>query len=562
MKRTILSGLGLSLLAATQLLGCAEPELTGEEDLPGDIDNAPAGGGKADGWDAQNNPAVMAQQLEYRLAKLPLKGKLDKPVWAAQYPEAVGKAAPIWADTYWPTGEGSHNARWQGASVKSPLEKYDAAYNNAPGCATYPDTFCGPTAKAKWDAYNQCAGPAAKWQTTVFQGGGDMHDGVDNDRDGKVDECAGEDSDGIQGWWGTCHAWTPASMLVPEPQHEVTVNGVTFGVGDIKALIQNAFDSTSAVMLGGRCNGKEIKHDVNGSANDDCADVNPGALHVIMTNFRGLKQLPLVEDRTANYEVWNQPVYGYEITKQDLVTAADANKCVGNTGDTWTYNSKAKKLYEVRMTVTYIGESYASNTPVGFEDNQSTDSYHYILEVGSYGKVIGGRFCTDAENRHIDFLWSPTGQWRPSNPNVNVAKIKELIAKSVAPITTGGGTGTGAHKTFSATPHAAIPDNSPAGVKVDVPVAGVAKPAGLTVSVDIAHTYRGDLTVDLLKNGTLVKTLAAKTGGSADNIVESYTLGADLLGASVDGTWSLKVVDGDAQDTGTVNSVTLDFATN
>jgi hypothetical protein len=561
MKRTILTGLGFTLLASTSLLGCATNDDTGEDNLPGDIDNLPAGtgGGKADGWDYANNPARAAQALEYKLDKLPKKGQLNTPVWAAQYPAAVGKSAAIWADTYWPTGEGSHNARWQGSTVKSPLEKYDAAYNNAPGCATYPDTFCGPTAKAKWDTYNNCAGPAAKWQTTVFQGGGDMHDGIDNDHDGKVDECDGDDMDGVQGWWGTCHAWTPASMLVPEPQHAVTINGVKFEVGDIKAIIQNAFDSTSAVMLGGRCNGKEIKHDVHGSANDPCADVNPGMLHVIMTNFRGLKQLPLVEDRTANYEVWNQPVLGYEITKQDLVTASAANGCVGNTGSTWTYNTSAKKLYEVRMTVSYIGESYPSVTPVGYSDNTSTDDYHYILEVGSTGKVIGGRFCTDSENNHIDFLWSPTGQWSPSNPSVDVAKVKELIAKSVGPVD-GGGTG-GTHKTFTAAPHAAIPDNAPAGVKADLAVTGVTGKASLAVSVDISHTYRGDLKVDLLKNGTVVKTLAANTGGSADNIVETYSLTADEVGTA-NGTWTIQVVDNAAQDTGTFNSATLDFTVN
>ena len=63
-----------------------------------------------------------------------------------------------------------------------------------------------------------------------------MHDGNDNDGDGKIDDYGSDGSiDGIQGWWGTCHAWTPASQLVPEPQHAVTLNGVKFEVGDIKA---------------------------------------------------------------------------------------------------------------------------------------------------------------------------------------------------------------------------------------------------------------------------------------------------------------------------------------
>ncbi|MDB4955320.1 MAG: hypothetical protein JWO36_2889 [Myxococcales bacterium] len=561
MKRSVLTGLGLSIIGSLHLAGCASDGSANDcAATPGDIDcsDGLGGGGKADGFDYKNDPARMSQHLNYKLSELPKKGTRTTPAWKDAYPEAVGKSEPVWADTYWPTSEGSHNNRWQGANEKSPLEKYDAAFNNAPGCATYPSSFYGTGAKAQWDTYNHCAGPAAKWQTINFQGGGEMHDGIDNDHDGTTDEYGQDGIDGIQGWWGTCHAWTPASQLVPEPQHAVTLNGVKFEVGDIKAIIQNAFDQTSAVMLGGRCNSKEIKHDVNGSANDDCSDVNPGALHVIMTNFLGITNLPLVEDRTANYEVWNQPVVGYEITQQTKVEAKAANTCVGQTGDTWKYNSNAADLYEVRMTVSYVTEGSPGTAPIGYKDNVSTDDYHYILEVASNGKVIGGRFCTDAENSHIDFLWSPTGSWSPSNPNVDVAKVKQLIKLSVGAVDNGGGGGT--HKTFPVTPNAAIPDNDPAGVSVDVPVTGVTGPKGLSVSVDITHTYRGDLTLELLKDGHSVKTLVQNQGGGTDNIVDTYLLTASDIGASANGTWSLKVTDNAAQDTGTVNKVTLDFS--
>lgn len=84
------------------------------------------------------------------------------------------------------------------------------------------------------------------------------------------------------------------------------------------------------------------------------------------------------------------------------------------------------------MTVTYVGESSASNAVLGFKNNTSTDDYHYILEVGSTGKILGGRYCTDATNTHIDFLWAPTGDYGPSNPHVNVAKVREIIKKSVS----------------------------------------------------------------------------------------------------------------------------------
>ena len=546
------------LISSLLVAGCASNSAP-SDCQPGDIDcAAPSTSGKADGWDSKNNPDYFAQHLEYHLAQLPMKGWRNTPAWKDTYPEAVGKADTVWADTYWPASDGSHNARWQGASMPSPLEKYDAAFNNAPGCSTQPALY-GAGAKAAWDTYNGCAGPAAKWQSENYESIGLMHDGIDNDSDGVTDDYGSDGSvDGVQGWWGSCHAWTPASQLIPEPQHAVTVNGVRFEVGDIKAIIQNAFDQTSAVMLGGRCNDKTITHDVHGSANDDCRDVNPGALHVVMTNFLGINQLPLIEDKTANYEVWNQPVVGYEITQQAKTTATAANACVGASGDAWTYNTNATDLYEVRMTVSYVVEGYPGTTPIGYRNNIATDSYHYILEVGSTGKVLGGRYCSDSEDTHIDFLWSPTGTWQPSNPSVDVAKVKQLIKLAVA--ADSGDPGSGSHQDFTANPAAAIPDNDPAGVDVAIPVSGVTAAKGLSVSVNISHTYSGDLVLTLLKDGATVKVLRSNEGGSTHDIVDTYNLTAAEIGSNVNGTWTLHVVDTAAVDTGTVNSVTLSIA--
>ena len=423
-----------SAFAMCLLLGCADSATKPDDCQPGDIDCAANSdpNGKADGWgNGANNPDAFAQHLEYHLEKLPQKGWRNQPVWRDAYPEAVGKAETVWADTYWPASNGSHNARWQGPSTQSPLEKYDAAFNNAPGC-DQPSSLYGQGAKDAWDTYNNCAGPAAAWQTTNYEMIGYMHDGIDNDNDGTTDDYGSDGIDGVQGWWGSCHAWTPASQLIPEPQHAVTMNGVKFEVGDIKALIQNAFDQTSAVMLGGRCNDKTISHDGTGaSANSDCSDVNPGALHVVITNFLGINQLALIEDKTADYQVWNQPVVGYEITKQAKVDAKTANACVGGTGDTWSYNADAAELYEVQMTLSYVSEGSAGTTPIGYRNNVSTDDYHYILEINSNGKVIGGRYCSESIDRHPDFLWSPTGSWEPSNPNVDVSNVKMLIKAAV-----------------------------------------------------------------------------------------------------------------------------------
>src|SRR5262245_32541997 len=230
MKRQILTACLLSLPLINAALSDSEQD-DSESNRPGDIDNAPDDSdGKGDAWDYTNDPSRLANRLNYRLADIPRTGKLDAPVWKTRYPQAVGVSPNAWSDTYWPSAELSHNRRWVNASTKSPLEKYDAAFNNAAGCAMQPDTHCGPTAKAKWDTYFQCAGPAAKWQMKNFQSINTMFDGINNDGKGGVDDCSSSDDEGPQGWWGLCHAWTPASLLEPEPQHSVVYGGQTFEV--------------------------------------------------------------------------------------------------------------------------------------------------------------------------------------------------------------------------------------------------------------------------------------------------------------------------------------------
>lgn len=553
--KSLLAGLGLALVGS-QLVACAESQGDAEECLPGDIDCATTGGGKEDAFDGANDPARMAQRLVYRLDELPKTGKRTQPAWKDTHPAAVGKAAVAWADTYWPTVEGGHNNRFQGASEKSPIEKYDAAFNNAPGCDNQPSKMYGEGAKAEWDTYLQCAGPATKWQSEKFQNAGVIHDGKDNDNDGVVDD-EGPDGnvDGMATWWGTCHAWGPASLMMPEPQKSVTVNGVTFSPGDMKALMQNMFDRTSAVMLGGRCNAKEIKHDPTIPANDPCSDLNPGAMHVVITNFLGINNLPLIEDRTANFEIWNQAVMGYDITKQEETTAAKANECVGATGDKWTFNTKAAKLMDVRMTVEYLTESFAQSGPVGSEDNIRTDRYHYILEVNADNKVVGGRYCKDSTNNHVDFFWAPTGSFSPSNPSVSASRVKELIAKAFQDDVPSNGS----EKVFTSTGTASIPDNNPTGASLDIAVTGLTGKQSLAVTVDITHTFVGDLSVELLRDGQRVKMLRQNKGGSQKNIAETYTLTANEVGGAVNGAYTLKVVDNAAVDVGTINSVKLGF---
>ncbi|HEX6683807.1 MAG TPA: M14 family zinc carboxypeptidase [Candidatus Limnocylindrales bacterium] len=76
-----------------------------------------------------------------------------------------------------------------------------------------------------------------------------------------------------------------------------------------------------------------------------------------------------------------------------------------------------------------------------------------------------------------------------------------------------------------------------------------------TAEVHIVHTYRGDLVVSLVAPDGTVSTLLNRSGGSADNVNQTFTV--NLSGEAADGTWRLRVQDAASLDTGRVDSWTL-----
>ncbi|SFQ97147.1 Serine protease, subtilisin family [Lentzea waywayandensis] len=102
----------------------------------------------------------------------------------------------------------------------------------------------------------------------------------------------------------------------------------------------------------------------------------------------------------------------------------------------------------------------------------------------------------------------------------------------------------------------AIPDQ--ATVTSTIVVSGCAGNASATssIKVSITHTYKGDLVVDLIAPDGTVVNLHNRSGGSADNINETYT--KNLSGEAANGTWTLRVRDAAFLDSGTLNNWTLD----
>ncbi|GAA3530282.1 S8 family peptidase [Streptomyces osmaniensis] len=130
-------------------------------------------------------------------------------------------------------------------------------------------------------------------------------------------------------------------------------------------------------------------------------------------------------------------------------------------------------------------------------------------------------------------------------------------AKTVQAVSGSGGSTGGT--TFTSTSAVSIPDNGSA-IESPITVSGRSgnAPSALQVGVDITHTYRGDLVVDLVApDGSTYRLKSASSSDSADNVIATYTVNASSETAN--GTWKLRVQDTAAQDTGRVNSWKLTF---
>ena len=119
---------------------------------------------------------------------------------------------------------------------------------------------------------------------------------------------------------------------------------------------------------------------------------------------------------------------------------------------------------------------------------------------------------------------------------------------------TAGGGGGGGTQTYTNGTDYSIPDNNATGITSTITVSGRSgnAPSNTQVAVNVVHTYSGDLSVELLAPDNTVYTLQNRTGGSADNIVKTFT--TNLSGETINGAWKLRVKDRARTDTGYINS--------
>lgn len=116
-----------------------------------------------------------------------------------------------------------------------------------------------------------------------------------------------------------------------------------------------------------------------------------------------------------------------------------------------------------------------------------------------------------------------------------------------------------------ASPNLPIPDKNTKGIESSIHIDRSGKIINLSVSLDITHTYIGDLKVILFAPSGNQITLHNRTGSSRNDIRKTYTIESNkslqaLVGKEMHGNWKLKVMDLAKVDEGTLNNWGIEIA--
>ncbi|MFG1838391.1 S8 family serine peptidase [Micromonospora sp. NPDC049175] len=160
-----------------------------------------------------------------------------------------------------------------------------------------------------------------------------------------------------------------------------------------------------------------------------------------------------------------------------------------------------------------------------------------------------------------------------ANPSWTPAQVRnQLVANATANVVGNPGSGSPNLLLYVGTGSTPPPPTGCTGTNgsdVSIPDAGAAVTSSITISgcgrnassastvaVNIVHTYRGDLVIDLLApDGSAYRLKNSSTSDSADNVNATYTV--NVSGEAADGIWRLQVRDTYSADTGYINTWTL-----
>jgi len=305
---------------------------------------------------------------------------------------------PPWIAYWWPyTGNGIANGSQTGGS--SPAGKYDAARGYS-------------TSSEIWEVMNH-----------------------------------GMSTRGVQSWWGHCNGWCAAAALFAEPVAPTRVNGVEFGVGDIKALLTEAAMEVSADFYGNRVDwGSDFD-------SPKMEDTIPAQYFLVLTNYMGKLGQTVLIDRYTTDQVWNQPVAGYRFEyprPSDYLGASreapDVHRIIVRSTIWWARDDvPANDLtvpFEYAPNMHYeerpLEMELWLDGPVEFDASGKIVKSGDVIVAREGDWLVGGRWAHEGfggTDMHPDYMWVPFSVIRPApqaeKPYANIFVDVDWLVKHV-----------------------------------------------------------------------------------------------------------------------------------
>lgn len=177
-------------------------------------------------------------------------------------------------------------------------------------------------------------------------------------------------------------------------------------------------------------------------------------------------------------------------------------------------------------------------------------------------KLAGGQISSTAHGTARKGIWAVFAKFGMGpNASSNGASLSGIVADFEPPPEHDDES----RVTAETTPGRTIPDNDTSGIESRLTIANSGRVTRLIVSVDIEHTFIGDLLVSLTTPGGRTILLHNRAGGHADNLAKSYDSDslaalAAAIGDQVQGDWTLRVSDRAGLDVGTLRRWALDIS--
>jgi|GEM_PF-1817985 len=221
---------------------------------------------------------------------------------------------------------------------------------------------------------------------------------------------------------------------------------------------------------------------------------------------------------------------------------------------TWQDRSNIESGYRIERK-TGIGGAWQEIALVGanvitYSDTAVTPTTAYIYRVRAYGGATNSGYSNEAGARTRQSLYTINGQVTDNGMGIAGVSVSASGVNEVSVY-------------FDGVSGAAITDNSTVTNTITVPYSGSL--ADVHVTLNITHTFIGDLRATLIAPDGTPIILHNRTGGGTDNLITLYpdaTASAEdlaaLVGKEINGNWILRVQDLAGGDIGTFNSWSLE----